>query len=198
MPTKRENTDGEREGLAERQVRESIHTHWRLLLIQGLIMVALGVAAVVEPMIAALAVEIFVGWLLLGAGMLSLTGTITGHPILNFRWALLGAFLSIATGLFLIARPFGGVVSLTLAAAIFFGAQGIAQFIVALSHRAVLVTWTWILLSSLVNFGLLVVILSGTSGSGGWTLGLMFGINLFIWGLALVMTALASRTVRQA
>jgi len=105
------------------------------------------------------------------------------------------ALLSIAIGAYLVWRPTSGILSLTLAAAVFFGAQGIAQFIIAIGHRAVLASWVWMLLSGIINFGLAVIILSGAPSAAPRTLGLMFGINLFMWGIALVMTALACRAI---
>jgi uncharacterized membrane protein HdeD (DUF308 family) len=58
----------------------------------------------------------------------------------------------------------------------------------------VFATWVWVLLSSLINASLAVVALSGPWDNFVWTLGLMFGINLLMWGLASVITALAYRS----
>jgi uncharacterized membrane protein HdeD (DUF308 family) len=156
-------------------------------------MMVLGLLAVTEPVIATFAVEIFLGWLFLAGGIVGLTGVFAGRRIPGFWWWIVIALLAITIGAYLIWQPRAGILSLTLAAAIFFGAQGIAQFVIAIGHRAVFVSWVWMLLSSVVNFGLATIILSGTLGTAAWTLGLMFGINLFMWGLALIVTALACR-----
>jgi uncharacterized membrane protein HdeD (DUF308 family) len=42
------------------------------------------------------------------------------------------------------------------------------------------------------------IILAGWPGTIAWALGLLIGINLFMSGLALVMTALACRSVSDA
>jgi len=156
-------------------------------------MMALGLVAVAEPLVATLAVEKFVGWPLLLGGIVGVVGAFAGFRIRGFRWLLISALLAVAIGAYLISQPLGGIPSLMLAAALFFGAQGIAQFIIAIGHRAVFVSWLWIFLSSIVNFCLAGIILSGTAGTAMWTLGLMFGINLVMWGLALAATALACR-----
>ena len=51
------------------------------------------------------------------------------------------------------------------------------------------------LVGGVVNLILALIILSGWPGTAAWTLGLLFGINLFMWGLSLVMTAVACRAV---
>ena len=183
------------EDFASRQVQAAIRGHWILFLVQGLIMAALGLIAVAEPVVATFDVEKFLGWVLLVGGIVGLAGVFTWQRMRGFRWMFVAALLSIAIGAYLVWRPTGGILSLTLAAAVFFGAQGIAQFVIAIGHRAVLASWVWLLLSGVVNFGLAVIILSGAPSAAPRTLGLMFGINLFMWGLALAMTALACRAI---
>ena len=158
-------------------------------------MAALGLIAVAEPIVATFDVEIFLGWVLLIGGIVSLAGVFAWQRMRGFRWMIVAALLATAIGAYLVWRPSKGILSLTLAAAVFFGAQGIAQFVIAIGHRAVLASWVWLLLSGAVNFGLAVIILSGAPSAAPRTLGLMFGINLFLWGMALVMTALACRAI---
>jgi len=179
-------------------VREAIRSHWVLFLIQGLIMVVLGLLALFEPMIATLAVEIFAGWLFLVSGIVGLVGVFTARRVPGFWWGLVTALLALALGLYLIWRPLAGILSLTLAVAAFFSAQGIVQIITAIEHRSVLPSWIWMLVGGVVNLILAVIILSGWPGTAAWTLGLLFGINLFMLGLSLVMTALACRAVHEA
>lgn len=52
-----------------RKMRRAIRGHWVLFLIQGLIMVVLGLFAVAEPMVATFAVATFAGWLSLISGI---------------------------------------------------------------------------------------------------------------------------------
>ena len=178
--------------------REAIRSHWVLFLIQGLIMVVLGLLALFEPMIATLAVEIFAGWLFLVSGIVGLVGVFTARRVPGFWWGLITALLALALGLYLIWRPLAGILSLTLAVAAFFSAQGIVQIITAIEHRSVLPSWIWMLVGGVVNLILALIILSGWPGTAAWTLGLLFGINLFMWGLSLVMTAIACRAVHDA
>lgn len=180
---------------ATRAVQQAIHSHWVLLLIQGLIMTVLGLVAIAEPVMATFAVDIFVGSLFLIIGIVGLAVPVA---VLGFWSRMIVSLLAVCIGAFLIWRPFGGIVSVPLAAAVFFCAQGVAQIILAIGHRAQVASWIWILLSSLVNFTLAGIALSGVPDKALWALGLMFGTNLVMWGLALAMTALACRTSPQA
>ena len=174
-------------------VGEAIRRHWVLFLIQGLIMIVLGVLAIGEPMVASVAVALFAGWLFLFSGVVGLAGVFTARRVPGFWWNLLTALLGIAIGLYLLLRPLRGIVTLTLAIAIYFGAQGITQIITAITQRSMLRSWGWMVFGGIVNIVLFVLIISGLPGTAEWTLGLLFGINLLMWGFTLVMTALACR-----
>lgn len=158
-------------------------------------MIMLGLAAIAEPVTATIAVRLFVGWLFLIVGIAGLaTIAFARNASFGFWTRITTSLLAAAIGIFLIWGPFGGVISLTLAATAFFGTQGVAQLILAIGGRAKVATWTWFLLSSFVNFSLAGVALSGVPERAIWALGLMFGTNLLLWGLAQAMTALACRT----
>ncbi len=179
-------------------VREAIRGHWALFLIQGIIMILLGVLAVGEPMVATIAVALFAGWLFLISGIVGLAGMFTARRVPGFWWALISSLLGIIVGIYLIWRPLVGVLSLTLVVAAYFGAQGIVQIITAIEHRRVLPSWVWMVFGGIINILLAVIILSGWPGTAEWTLGLLFGINLLMWGISLVMTAIACRGFREA
>jgi uncharacterized membrane protein HdeD (DUF308 family) len=107
----------------ENEVRDAIHRHWVLFLLQGLIMIGLGVLAIGEPMVATIAVTLFAGWLFLISGIVGLAGVFTAQRVPGFWWSLISALLAIAVGIYLIWRPLAGLLSLTLAVALFFGAH---------------------------------------------------------------------------
>ena len=177
--------------------REAIRRHWVLFLIQGLIMILLGFLAIGEPMVATVAVALFAGWLFLISGIVGLVGIFTARRAPSLWWTALSSLLGILVGLYLIWRPLAGVLSLTLVAAAYFGAQGVVQIITAITHRRAIPSWIWMLFGGVVNLLLAAIILSGWPGTAEWTLGLLFGINLLVWGLSLTMTALACRTARE-
>lgn len=174
-------------------IGDTIRRHWVLFLIQGIIMIVLGVLAIGEPMVASIAVALFAGWLFLFSGIVGLAGVFTARRVPGYWWGVLTALLGIVIGLYLILRPLRGVLTLTLAVALYFGAQGITQIITAIAQRTMLRSWGWVVFGGIVNIVLAAIIISGFPGTADWTLGLLFGINLLMWGFTLVMTALACR-----
>ena len=79
--------------------------------------------------------------------------------------------------------------------AAFFFAQGVTQIFASLSHRRVLKSWGWVFLSGIVDLVLGGIIISGWPEVSTWVMGILVGINLFMVGIALIMTAFASRDV---
>src|ERR1700694_801110 len=59
----------------QRAVATSLHEHWVLFLVEGIMLVILGLAAIVIPPIATLAVEILFGWLFRISGITGLIPT---------------------------------------------------------------------------------------------------------------------------
>src|SRR5580704_14265241 len=100
-------------------VSTSMQEHWVLFLIEGVILVILGLAAIIVPPIATLAVEIFLGWLFLISGVVGLVTTFWMRHAPGFWWSLVSAVLAIAAGVVLIAWPVSGAISLTLVLIVF-------------------------------------------------------------------------------
>ena len=82
----------------QRVVEKSIHDHWVLFLIEGIVLVVLGLVAIIVPPIATLAVTLLVGWLFLISGIVGLVMTFMARQAPGFWWALLSAVLGIAGG----------------------------------------------------------------------------------------------------
>src|SRR5258708_30368361 len=95
----------------ERGVTGALADGWRFLLIEGIILAALGAAAIIVPPIATLAVEIILGWLFIISGIVGLVMTFMMPHAPGFWWALFSPVLAIAAGAVPIGRPGSGVLS---------------------------------------------------------------------------------------
>ncbi len=178
--------------------REVIHDHWILFLIQGVILAALGLLAIGAPFLATVVVVKLAGWLFLIGGVVGLASLFTGRGVPGSFWSFLSAIVSIIAGVYILYQPLAGMLSLTLVLAAFFFAQGVTQIFASLSHRRVLKSWGWVLLSGIVDLILGGIILSGWPETSAWVIGILVGVNLFMFGIALIMTAFASRDVTPA
>jgi len=178
----------------QRKVATSLHEHWVLFLVEGIILVILGLAAVVIPPIATLAVEILIGWLFLISGIVGLITTFWMREAPGFWWSLVSAILAIAAGVVLLLWPLSGILSLTLILILFFVIEGVASIMFALEHKRELSgRWGWMLASGVVDLILAAVILAGLPGAAAWAIGLLVGINMVFGGAALIVMALDAR-----
>src|SRR6202167_2545434 len=138
-------------GDLQRSVASAIHAHWQLFLVEGVVLIVLGVAAIIVPVIATLAFTLVIGWLFLISGGVGLVTTFWMRNAPGFWWALLSAVVAIAAGVVLLLWPINGVLSLTLLLIVFFVIEGIATIMYAIEHKAQLSSrWGWMLVSGLV------------------------------------------------
>jgi uncharacterized membrane protein HdeD (DUF308 family) len=177
-----------------REVASAIHAHWGLFLFEGIVLVLLGFAAIVLPVVATLAFTLVIGWLFLIAGGVGLVTTFWMRNAPGFWWALLSAAIALAAGVVLILWPISGTLSLTLVLIAFFAVEGIATLMYAFEHKAQLSgRWGWMLASGVVDLILAGIIFAGLPGTAAWALGLLVGINMLFGGTAMIGMALAAR-----
>ena len=177
-------------------VTESLHAHWVIFLIEGIVLIILGLMAVAVPMLATLAVAILIGWLLLVSGVLGLATSIWMRRAPGFLWSLLSAILGIAAGVVLLWWPVSGALSLTVILTAFLTVEGILSIMYALEHKRDLSgRWGMMLLSGGVDLILAAMIFLGLPATAAWAIGLLVGINLIFGGSALAAMALHARKV---
>jgi len=177
-----------------RGVKNALNARWGLLMFQGVALIVLGVLAIAAPMLATIAVEIYVGWLFLIAGIVGLVAIFYADDLAAFLWTLVTAALSLATGVLLLYHPISGTVTLTLALTAFFVAEGVFQIATSLAYRKALPSaWGWLLASGVADLILVAIVISGWPLTTTWVLGLLAGVNLLTSGWAIVMAAFAAR-----
>jgi uncharacterized membrane protein HdeD (DUF308 family) len=182
-----------------REFAQSVHDHWKLFFLEGVILLVLGAAAMVIPPIASLAVTILFGWLFLVAGMVGLLTTVWMRHAPGFWWSLLSAVLATACGVFMIGWPLSGILSLTFLLIVFFAIEGLASIMFALEHQRQLPDrWGWMLASGIVDLVLAAIILFGLPWSAAWAIGLLVGINMMFGGVALIAMAMTARHIDPA
>jgi len=172
----------------------AVRAHWKAFLIEGIVLVVLGLAAVVVPPLASLAVTILLGWMFMISGVAGLALTFWARGMPGFWWSLLSAALAIGAGLILLVQPVQGALTLTIVVGAYFLAEGVATIMYALEHRRELSErWSWLLIAGLVDIVIAGIIITGWPGSALWAVGLLVGINLVFGGASMVGMALAAR-----
>lgn len=172
----------------------AVREHWKAFLFEGILLVILGLAAMIVPPLASLAVTIFLGWMFLASGIAGLAITFWARQMPGFWWSLVSAALAIVAGVVLLMRPVQGTLTLTIVVGAYFLAEGVTTIMYALEHRRELSErWGWMLTAGLMDIVVAGFIIAGLPGSALWAIGLLVGINLMFGGATLIGMALAAR-----
>ena len=178
----------------QRALTQSVREHWKLFLIEGIILVVLGLLAIVIPPLATIGVTILLGWLFLFSGIAGLITTFGARHAPGFWWSLLSAILAIAAGIVLLGWPVSGAISLTFLLIAFFIVEGVFSILYAFEHKKELSgRWGWMLASGIVDLILAFIIFAGLPGTAAWALGLLVGINMLFGGSAMIAMAMHAR-----
>jgi uncharacterized membrane protein HdeD (DUF308 family) len=165
-----------------------------LTILWGVSLICLGMFAVAAPLIAAVAVNALIAWLIVLAGVVHLVVAFHSREAGSVIWRLLVGLAYICFGGYLIARPALGVVSLTLLLASLFLVEGI--FNIVLFFRApTTLRSSWFLVDGIVTLLLGLMIYMQWPSSSAWAIGTLVGVSLIFSGVTRVMVAL---TVRKA
>ncbi|HEX5318120.1 MAG TPA: DUF308 domain-containing protein [Stellaceae bacterium] len=174
--------------------RKAIHAHWKTFLIEGIVLLVLGAAAIAVPPIAGIAVTIVVGWLFLFGGVIGLVATFAARGAPGYGWALSSAIVALLAGIVLLWNPLAGLATLTYVLIFFFVLDGVLNIVMAVEHRRELSgRWEWMLIGGIVDLVLAAIIIAGLPGTLAWALGLLVGIDLLFGGATLVAMAISAR-----
>lgn len=177
------------------KVRAAVREHWKAFLFEGVLLAILGLAAIVLPPLASLAVTILLGWLFLIGGIAGLVLTFWARAMPGFWWSLISAALAVLAGGILLAQPVQGTLTLTIVIGAYFLAEGISTIMYSLEHRRELSQrWSWLLAAGIADLVIAAIIITGLPGSAQWGIGLLVGINLLFGGTTLIGMALAARS----
>lgn len=159
---------------------------WGPLMLCGAVLLAGGLAALLNPFAAALTVTAVAALALLAAGLILASAALAAGERAGQRLmaGLLSALL-ILFSLSLLADPVAGLVSLTLLTAAFFVAAGALRMLMALQMRD-RPGWSWLMAGGAVSVALGALIFVALPGAAMGVLGLFLGVELITSGLSMI------------
>jgi uncharacterized membrane protein HdeD (DUF308 family) len=169
---------------------QEVGQHWGWFLAMGIVMVIIGTLALGSSVAVTLFSMLFLGWLMIIAGVVEAV-----HAFWKKEWGglflhLLIGVLYVVVGFMVLANPAASALSLTLIMAIFFILMGIFRIIIAGAMR--FPHWGWVLFNGIITLILGVIIWRQWPISGLWVIGLFIGIDLIISGWAWIMLSFAA------
>jgi len=163
-----------------------------LSVLWGVLLIGLGMLAVASPMVAAVAVNGLIAWLIVFAGVVHLVVAFHAREAGSVIWRLLVGLAYVCFGGYLIARPALGVASLTLLLASLFLLEGIFNIVLFFRAPSTLRS-SWMLLDGIVTLLLGLLIYLQWPSSSAWAIGTLVGVSLIFSGVTRVMVSLAVR-----
>ncbi len=178
--------------LLEDPIRALVRKEAGRLMGVGAVFLAIGLTAIVFPLISTFIATLFVGWILIVSGLATLVGAFSIRGAGPFFGALLLALLSLGGGVFILARPLAGELGVTLSVGAIFVVQGALEIGMAMELRPDR-SWIWMLLSGVASVVLALAILAGWPGSSLVAIGIVIGVNFVTSGLAYLVLGQAAR-----
>ena len=158
------------------------------LTIEGVLLILLGIAALVMPLMAGLAATLVFAWILILSGMIGLISAFAGRAHAHLGWSLASAIIALAIGVILLVYPLAGAVALTTIIAVYLFLDGIALIGLALDHRRRGISpWGWLLASGVIDVLLAALIFFMSAISSAVFIGVVVGISLIFAGVALLL-----------
>jgi uncharacterized membrane protein HdeD (DUF308 family) len=165
-----------------------------ILIIEGAVLAILGVLALALPVLASLAAAIFIGWVLLAAGVVGVVSAFTTRPHVHFWWSLFSGIVAIVAGVVALWIPAAAILSMTLVIAAWLAVDGVNSVMVALSLRkAHGGTALWLVAVAIVDWLLAAFLIMLPLMGEAVAFGVIVGIDLLFGGGALVAMGVSLR-----
>jgi uncharacterized membrane protein HdeD (DUF308 family) len=162
----------------------------------GISLLVLGIAALMYDVTATIASVVLFGWLLTVAGFTQIVHAFQVRTWSGFFLYLLDGILRATAGTLLVLYPGTGAETLTLVLSFYFIVGGLFKTFASISLQ--FPSWGWSVASGLVSVVLGVMLAVQWPASGMWFIGLAVGIDLILYGWALLMFAAAIKRLSTA
>ena len=104
----------------QQKMQSHLRQHWKLFAAEGVFLIILGTTAIIIPQIFTVGIALFLGWLLLIAGIAQVIRAISVISMPGFSLWLFTGLLQVIIGYFLVTDTLEGVITLTLLLTVLF------------------------------------------------------------------------------
>ncbi len=158
----------------------------------GVLLIIFGILAIGSPLLAAVAVNAVIAWLIVLGGVVHLVLAFHARRAGSLIWRLLVGLAYIFIGGYLLTHPLLGVASLTLLLASLFLIEGVLDIVLYAKLRPARGA-VWLLFDGLVTLLLSLLIGVHWPSSSAWAIGTLVGVSMIMSGVARVMMSSAVR-----
>jgi uncharacterized membrane protein HdeD (DUF308 family) len=160
----------------------------------GAFMILAGILAIGMPLAAGVAVNVLVAWLLVFCGLAHFVFAWHLRGAGGILWQVLLGVLYLGIGVYLLMHPVAGLVTLTVALAIYLFLEGVFELLLAF-QLGVRNGRGWLVLDGVVTLILSVLIWKSWPASTDWVIGTLVGVSMLFSGITRLMFSLAGRSL---
>jgi uncharacterized membrane protein HdeD (DUF308 family) len=169
-------------------VARELQKSWKWLMALGILLAVVGLIAIIVPAAASVAITRFLGVIIIIAAVFQLIEAFQYRAPWPIVWRVLLAALFVLAGVWLIARPIQGTITLTIILVAWFWATGVVRLIAAFQNRGIPGAG-WLAFSGILSIVLGALIWGDLPSSAAWAIGLLVGIQFLFDGMGLAFTA---------
>lgn len=171
-----------------REIAADLHRYRGWHIVESLLFILLGFAAVSLPGLTTLAVDGMVGGLLLLAGGMRIAN---GMRFARGRgWRLVSGGLFLVAGASMLLWPLAGIAAISTILGALLLAEGIVDVLISIAYRPAH-RWVALLLSGIVSLALGVFVFSGLPVTGMVFLAMTIGVSMLFYGFSMLLLAWA-------
>jgi uncharacterized membrane protein HdeD (DUF308 family) len=160
----------------------------------GILLLLIGAISILLPQLVSVLLSLFIGSVLILAGLAVAYGTWAGYRSSGLAW--LKPFVLIIIGLLIAFNPAIVAAALGVLLVIYFLLTGFASIGFALDLRP-LGGWVWMMLNGVLSIALAIIFLAGWPFSSAALIGILVGISFLFDGISLLAVSSAMKTAQQ-
>jgi len=156
-----------------------------LAIVAGVLALIGGIIALIFPLPAGLALTVFIGWAFIVSGVVGLWAGFSDSDLPDRWWVSGFGLMQLVLGIWLLANPLGGLVSLTIALGILLIVSGIGRLRLAMAVRGTPGFWL-LVISAVLSIALGLYALFALDSAALLLLGTLMAIELLSIGVTFV------------
>lgn len=151
----------------------------------GVLLSLLGIIAMLTPFLTGVTLSLLLGAALVVGALVHVGAAFSAGTAGNVVWQVVVGVLYSIAGISLLANPILGLATLTLLVIAFFAAEGVVEIVWAVTGAGE--NRVWLGLSGVISLLLAGLLFAGFPASALWAIGVLFGVNLFVTGVSMVL-----------
>lgn len=172
--------------------------HQGLTFQKGVAFIIAGALGIVLPLIYNISRAPVLCWLLIAVGVYALAQLIVARPKENWWIPLIIGIAYLGIGIWMVAQPHMGWLTFAIAMTCLFAVLGILFILQGFLSRGRCHCWGWLLLAGMISFAAAVLMWPPFTKNHVWIVGLLLGVQLAVYGFALLMMGLPVAHHRRA